>query len=656
MKRTESNKCITKKGRGIKLIASLISFVLIFSLSCGMIVFAGENVSDTQNSDVQNDGIQNRLKYEPEKADQGIAERAGDDEKDTEQNNIETQYNEAGEISESLDEDVTSGSGDQTDMDSSETQAENRGESTDASAASEEALNTGESSAERAESTEAALDKDEETSADKSDESDKADETEEQAASGTQGLLDSTVKIGYVNAGYLNVRKGAGTSYTSIGNVSYIYVIIKGSKKDSNGDLWYQISYGSTTGYVYGSYVTNIKDVSINTSKFAAFPDSYQEPLALISAVYPNITFEADEINYTLDEVVTAHVGSKTDNGNIASYDTIYTYMDPMHYLNTMNIFPFVKHTYNSSQNAAGLKNLFSINTSNFLNTTENINALLSAGKNTGVSPYVLAATILIEKGWDAGEVNPDVYGRQVWTGTVTKNSLNVRSGAGSSYSKLSTVSKGKIYIIGSENDSSGTKWYKMLYNNEYIGFVSSKYVTDVKKYNKYYNLFSINQYDSNPVGGGLYYSMKAGWITLAKSLIGGAEFYKDGYISNGQNTYYYKDFNVINPKSNWWHEYASGITDVQASSSNLGLAYQDNFNAKLVLRIPVYKQLDQKGDIDNNGSISAVDFVMIMNHIMGVKKITGSGALNRADYDGDGKITSADYIAVKKKIMAQKY
>jgi len=139
------------------------------------------------------------------------------------------------------------------------------------------------------------------------------------------------------------------------------------------------------------------------------------------------------------------------------------------------------------------------------------------------------------------------------------------------------------------EKDSSGGVWYKVIYDG-YPGYVYKKYVSKVKYYDTYYNLFSINQSDDNVVVGGITYAMKENWNTPYKSLIGGAKFYKNGYIENGQDTYYYKDFNVANDKSNWWHEYAGAINSVTASSILLSYAYRDDAEAKLHFRIPVYK------------------------------------------------------------------
>ena len=431
---------------------------------------------------------------------------------------------------------------------------------------------------------------------DKEDDSDTILLSSESDEDETLNTLSESEKIGYVNADGLNVREGAGTKYDKIGSLSYTYVIIEGSKKDSDGDKWYKIAYGDGSGYVYGYYITNIKTISYSSSSFSGFPESYQKYLALIKYIYPNATFESNYIDYTLDEVVNAHVGCKVTYSSSAggyvnvSYNTIYKYMNPLYYLGTLNIFPFVKQTYNSTQNAQGLKNLFSRNPDTFLNTSANIKALIKAGKNNGINPYVLASTILVEKGWMAQNDNPDVYGRKVWTAKVTTDGVAVRSGAGTSYSKLTTVNAGSIYVIGSAKDSKDRKWYKVLYNKQYIGYIYKKYISDVTYKCKVYNLFSVNQTDDNPVGGGIYYALKSGWTSLAKSLVGGAEFYKDGYISNGQDTYYYKDFNVINDPTFWWHEYAGGITDVEVSSENLACAYKDDTSAKLTLRIPVYK------------------------------------------------------------------
>ncbi|MCU9813623.1 SH3 domain-containing protein, partial [Paraclostridium sp. AKS81] len=57
-------------------------------------------------------------------------------------------------------------------------------------------------------------------------------------------------------------------------------------------------------------------------------------------------------------------------------------------------------------------------------------------------------------------------------TGVVTATSLNVRSGYGSSYSKIGTLSNGaKVEIVESKNG-----WHKIKYNGGY-GYVSGDYI-----------------------------------------------------------------------------------------------------------------------------------------------------------------------------------
>lgn len=62
-------------------------------------------------------------------------------------------------------------------------------------------------------------------------------------------------------------------------------------------------------------------------------------------------------------------------------------------------------------------------------------------------------------------------------TGSCTADVLNVRSGAGTGYSKTGTVSYGdSLTILSETTDSSGAKWYKISFGNV-TGYVSAAYV-----------------------------------------------------------------------------------------------------------------------------------------------------------------------------------
>ena len=58
-------------------------------------------------------------------------------------------------------------------------------------------------------------------------------------------------------------------------------------------------------------------------------------------------------------------------------------------------------------------------------------------------------------------------------------------------------------------------------------------------------------------------------------------------------------------------------------------------------------------GDINGDGGITASDYVMIKNHIMGNNVLTGVYE-KAADYSGDNAITASDYVKIKNYIMGK--
>ncbi|MDE5586974.1 MAG: dockerin type I repeat-containing protein, partial [Bacilli bacterium] len=56
-------------------------------------------------------------------------------------------------------------------------------------------------------------------------------------------------------------------------------------------------------------------------------------------------------------------------------------------------------------------------------------------------------------------------------------------------------------------------------------------------------------------------------------------------------------------------------------------------------------------GDVDGDGLISAVDYVLVKNHIMGTNVLSGANAI-AADVNRDGLISAVDYVNIKNYIM----
>ena len=69
----------------------------------------------------------------------------------------------------------------------------------------------------------------------------------------------------------------------------------------------------------------------------------------------------------------------------------------------------------------------------------------------------------------------------KVWVGKVTASTLNVRTGAGTSYGKLKAYPQlGKnnlVDVIGEAKAKDGSKWYKIRIANKHVGYVHSAYL-----------------------------------------------------------------------------------------------------------------------------------------------------------------------------------
>ena len=56
-------------------------------------------------------------------------------------------------------------------------------------------------------------------------------------------------------------------------------------------------------------------------------------------------------------------------------------------------------------------------------------------------------------------------------------------------------------------------------------------------------------------------------------------------------------------------------------------------------------------GDVNGNNMLDPSDYVLIKNHIMGVKSLTADQQVV-ADYNQNGRIDPSDYVLIKKEIM----
>ncbi len=353
-------------------------------------------------------------------------------------------------------------------------------------------------------------------------------------------------------------------------------VKVLGIENDGDGDPWYKINYGenfSKSGYAFVNRVVVKYEYTFDENfeeNLKYFPESYHSALRQLHAQYPNWKFVANNLDLTFKEAVEAQYGvddvkntrkwveftygnnkwrdmraydSTTDKWitlesrwTYASREAIEYFMDPRNSLNEDMIFAFMQQSY--VEDAKTQDNLRAVIKGTFLEkgydkngdgTPEKdayIEDLIAAAKESRVSAYVLAATIIVEQG-----------------------------------------------VGGTSNLISGT----------YAGYENC--------YN-FFNFSAAGSTEKEIIENGLKYAKNNGWNSRTAAIIGGAQKYADGYISVGQDTYYYKDFNVL--KEYWSHQYASALYDAWTNAAYLKKGCVTNTNTVLTFSIPVYKDMPE--------------------------------------------------------------
>ena len=123
--------------------------------------------------------------------------------------------------------------------------------------------------------------------------------------------------------------------------------------------------------------------------------------------------------------------------------------------------------------------------------------------------------------------------------------------------------------------------------------------------YAGYYNYFNIGAYATNSMSAvqrGLWYA-KGGdtgnttysrpWNSRSKSIIGGATYYAQNFISKGQNTLYLKKFNVSNGSASvGTNQYMTNVQGAESEAYYLKRAYSSIMSSSLVFSIPVFNNM----------------------------------------------------------------
>lgn len=374
-----------------------------------------------------------------------------------------------------------------------------------------------------------------------------------------------TMQIGFVNGSGVNIREKPSTSSASQGKLSYEYVYIYGSEQGTDGYEWKKITYGNIEGYIRSDLIIALSAGTGTEKTFEEqmtdFPLDYQTKLRELHKTYPNWTFEADYVHCTFEETLNAmddfpqklvpysysvslrSMGdgaydwstgqwNKTEGSWVgASREVIAYYLDPRNFLNNNDIYMFASLGY--------VKNA---------HTKEGLQAII---KGT-----------FLEKGFsDTSDYN----------GSYVDIIMAAAEQSGVSPYMIASTIKQEQGVDGTSALISGTyKDYKGFYN--------------------FFNVKATGETSTDIIINGLEYAKSAGWNSRSKAIIGGAQWLARGYFSRGQNTYYYKNFDVRTGR--FEYNYAQNIYDSKSSSASLRSLYISDTSSKLHFLIPVYEDM----------------------------------------------------------------
>ena len=143
-----------------------------------------------------------------------------------------------------------------------------------------------------------------------------------------------TTKYGTVNtAAGLNIREGAGTEYTLIGAIANeTEITIVGEKKDSQGNLWYQIVCANgVTGYAMGKYLDISDKINNDNSKAQTATDTRPS-----NCTYADVLLKVGELSgvnpYVLASMIVQEQGANgiggCISGKVSGYEGYYNYFN----------------------------------------------------------------------------------------------------------------------------------------------------------------------------------------------------------------------------------------------------------------------------------------------------------------------------------------
>ena len=374
------------------------------------------------------------------------------------------------------------------------------------------------------------------------------------------------------------------------------YPTVPSPNKDLCSDHYVYTRYFSTyyqkayTGYYCNNYLTTGEVSEEDKALFTAagFPESYFSKLAILKKAHPNWQFKAIKTDLNFNDAVNGQHNTKSLIQGASANWYAYLALD-------YGAFNYLKNTYTA-----------------YDNTTANFDNQWFRANYDTVAYYMDPRNFLI-----------DMYVFQFeglsYDNTVSDEQLTniINSAFGTDYLKNFTN-----FFIEAGKQSKVNPVYLAALSKQEVANGTTAGAAINGKYNGMFNFYNIGATGgSNPVYNGLNFAANTDastlrpWNTEQKAIVGGAIWMGQKYVSVGQDTSYFKRFNVVehylrqtgkvtNPYQNHTHQY---MTNIKAPSSEAMTTYKSYYENNLLdlnftFYIPVYNNMPESTALPTKG------------------------------------------------------